>query len=161
MFFMGILKNLTDEYFGKIERMEDTREFIDFGGKTTVLWAKYSLEIDGKSKFYFDDVKDFNKGGWRLPTIKEVKQIFKLEFHAGCWKNGYSVIRFTKGIELNVKMDSSVGGFHMWTKDEDNRFKFSRAWVYGFDSMYKFDFGSYDTSYNKCRVLLVKDKNKK
>ena len=26
---------------------------------------------------------------------------------------------------------------------------------------YKFDFVSYDTSYNKCRVLLVKDKNKK
>ena len=34
---MGILKDLTDEYFGKIERMEDTREFIDFGGETTVL----------------------------------------------------------------------------------------------------------------------------
>ncbi len=91
---------------------------------------------------------------------KRGKQIFKLEFHAGCWKNGYSVIRFTKGIELNVKMDS-VGGFHMWTKDEDNRFKLSRAWTYGFDNMYKFDFVSYNTSYNKCRVLLVKDKNKK
>ena len=73
--------------------------------------------------------------------------------------NGYSIIRFNKGIELNVKTDSS-GGFHMWTKDEDNRFEASHAWAYGFDNMYKFDFDSYNTSFNKCRVLLVKDKNK-
>ena len=158
---MSVLKKLTEEYFGKTERLEDTREFIDFGGKTTVLWAKYSLEIDGKSNFYFDEVKDFNKGGWRLPTRKEVKEIFK----SGVWdcryRNKCKVIKFPKGRELNVKINEFCSvGFHMWTKDEDDRFEAPAAWAYGFNNMYEFYIDSYNTSYNMGHALLVKDKKK-
>lgn len=157
---MGVLKNLTEEYFEKIERLEDMREFIDFGGETTVLWSKYSLEIDGKSEFYFDEVKDFNKGGWRLPTIKEVKQIFNLKSRASSWMEGYTIIKFTKGIELKIKTDG-LDGFIMWTKDKDDRFNVPIVWTYGFDNMCKFYIKTYNTSFNTAYVLLVKDKRKK
>jgi len=135
---------------------DDEREFIDFGGKTTVYWAKYALEIDGKNRFYFYEVKDFNEFGWRLPTVKEVKQIFKPKTRWDSpWYNGCRIIKI-KGNELRIKGEVS-GGFHIWTKDADNRWEAPHAYSYGIDNSDEFYIDSFGTS-SRFYVFLVKDK---
>lgn len=133
------------------------REYIDFGDKTTVYWAKYALEIDGENRFYFDEVKDFNEFGWRLPTVKEVKEIFKPKTRWDSpWYDGCRIIKI-KGEELRIKGNVS-DGFHIWTKDADNRWDAPHAYSYGIDNSYVFDIDSYSTTINRLYVFLVRDK---
>ena len=146
---------------GEVVRKEDAfnPEYIDFGDNTTVYWAKENLVIDGESRFYFDDVQNYNNNGWRLPTNKEVKELnwSKVDIY---WAYGYVNIEF-KGIEdgiLRIKRDVSSTGFHMWTKDRHERFK-NDTYAYGYDNSYHFMVEPWG-HINKCYVFLVKDKKK-
>ena len=91
---MGVLKNITDEYFGDSMRSEDYVEFntdkmipLDMGG--SVLWADRELEIvDGglwyvsKTCFTCRDGEELEKrlkGGWRIPTVDEYFELYEPE----------------------------------------------------------------------------------
>lgn len=73
----SIWSDIQDRSAGEVVRDEDkfNPDYVDFGPDTTVYWAIDNLEIDGEVKFYFDDVKDYNNNGWRLPTVDEVNQL--------------------------------------------------------------------------------------
>ena len=88
---MGILKKITDEYFGKVKREEDDIKSnikylspVDIGG--SVLWANRDFVV--KSDWYSkhgDYLKysevfgiKFEKG-WRLPTVDEFLELFFVE----------------------------------------------------------------------------------
>lgn len=88
---MGILKKLTKEYFGEIERKEDYVKFntdkmipFDMGG--SVLWADRDLEVeDGGGWYKYDMYFNGNemlkmrlKDGWRVPTFDEFLELFDI-----------------------------------------------------------------------------------
>lgn len=153
----SVWADLHSRGIGELEREEDeyNPEYIDFGKDTSVYWAVENLEIDGKNKFYFREVKDYNNNGWRLPSVEEVKE---LAWNVNISWDGSTHIKFQDGNELRIHSDTMYG-FHMWTKDINKKFK-NNIWVYGFDNFYKFAIDSYNTSINKCFVFLVKDKKK-
>ena len=86
---MGILKKMTDEYFGDLAREESLIKtnlknigFVDIG--CSVLWADTDLEIYSHPEkdikfnhaFSFDLVYDIEfKNGLRLPTVYEFKEL--------------------------------------------------------------------------------------
>lgn len=87
---MGILKTLTDEYFDKVIRGENRIEFntkdlkpVDMGG--TVFWADRNLMSKGgntpfEEHFSFKELYEYKfkfGEGWRLPTWKECRELFK------------------------------------------------------------------------------------
>ena len=145
------------EVDANVINQDGEREFIDFGGNTTVLWAKYALEIDGKNTFSFDEVKDFYDNGWRLPTVEEVKQIFKPNTRWNApWYDGCRIIKI-KGEELRIRGEEPWNGFNIWTKDEDTRWEAPHAYSYGISNSYEFDIHSYGT-WQRFYVFLVKDK---
>lgn len=89
---MGVLKELTKEYFGEVKREEDklvfnTQDlnFIDMGG--SVLWADKDLKIVGdlhglpnKFTFSYKAIYDIEFGdGMRLPTVKEICELEKVK----------------------------------------------------------------------------------
>lgn len=86
---MGVLLNLTKEYFEDLARLEEYVKFntndmkpVDMGG--SVLWADRDLEIvDGggwyrHDKFFTADemFKMRFKDGWRVPTFDEFLELF-------------------------------------------------------------------------------------
>ena len=129
-------------------------DYVDFGENTTVYWAIDNLEIDGEVKFYFDDVKDYNNNGWRLPTVDEVNQL-KWNVRIA-WYEGCKHLKFDDEQELRLKTNGS-GGFHMWTKEINTKFP-SSAYAYGFNNSNDFDVTNFNKSINKLFVFLVKDK---
>ena len=151
----SIWSDMQDRSAGDAVRKEDkfNPDYVDFGDDTTVYWAIDNLEIDGEGKFDFDDIKDYNNNGWRLPTVKEVNQLkwnIWIAWYKGCYH-----LQFDDGNELKLKTNGS-GGFHMWTKDNT---KFPNiAYAYGFDNSQHFDITSFNKSINKLFVFLVKDK---
>ncbi len=154
--FESIWSDIQDRSAGDVVRDEDkfNPDYTDFGPNTTVYWAIDNLEIDGKVKFYFDDVKDYNNNGWRLPTIDEVNQL-KWNIRIS-WYDECRHLEFDSGDELKLKTHGS-GGFHMWTKEINPKFP-SGAYAYGFDNSYNFDISNFNKSINKLFVFLVKDK---
>lgn len=89
---MGVLKELTKEYFGETKREEDKLvfntqdlDFIDMGG--SVLWADKDLKIVGdlhdlpsKFTFSYKTICDIDFGdGMRLPTVKEICELENVE----------------------------------------------------------------------------------
>ena len=152
----SIWSDIQDRSNGDVIRDEDkfNPDYVDFGPETTVYWAIDNLEIDGEVKFYFDDVKDYNNNGWRLPTIDEVNQL-KWNVRIS-WKEGCKHLEFDDGNELRLKTNGS-GGFHMWTKEINTKFP-SSAYAYGFDNSYIFDVNNFNKSINRLFVFLVKDK---
>ena len=85
----SIWSDIQDRSSGDTIRKEDkfNPNYVDFGDDTTVYWAIDNLEIDGEGKFYFDDIKDYNNNGWRLPTVKEVNQLIWsiwISWYEGC-----------------------------------------------------------------------------
>lgn len=87
---MGILKELTKEYFGDTMRREEYVEFntdkmipLDMGG--SIMWADRDLEIEvGGDRFKydkyfsFDEISDIKlKDGWRLPTFDEFTELYR------------------------------------------------------------------------------------
>ena len=130
-------------------------DYVDFGENTTVYWAIDNLEIDGEVKFHFDDVKDYNNNGWRLPTVDEVNQLhwnIRIAWYEGC-----KHLKFYDGNELRLKTNGSYG-FHMWTKEINAKFP-SSAYAYGFNNSNVFDVTNFNKSINRLFVFLVKDKN--
>ena len=152
----SIWSDIQDRSSGDVVRDEDkfNPDYTDFGPNTTVYWVIDNLEIDGKVKFYFDDVKDYNNNGWRLPTIDEVNQL-KWNIRIS-WYDECRHLEFDSGNELKLKTHGS-GGFHMWTKEINPKFP-SGAYAYGFDNSYNFDISNFNKSINKLFVFLVKDK---
>ena len=152
----SIWSDIQDRSSGDTIRKEDkfNPNYVDFGDDTTVYWAIDNLEIDGEGKFYFDDIKDYNNNGWRLPTVDEVNQL-KWNIWIS-WNKGCNHLKFDDGNELKLKTNGS-GGFHMWTKEINTKFP-NTAYAYGFDNSHNFDITSFNKSINRLFVFLVKDK---
>ena len=152
----SIWSDMQDRSSGETIRKEDkfNPDYVDFGDDTTVYWAIDNLEIDGKGKFYFDDIKDYNNNGWRLPTVDEVNQL-KWNIWIS-WYEGCNHLKFDDGNELKLKTNDS-DGFHMWTKEINTKFP-DAAYAYGFDNSHDFDITSFNKSINRLFVFLVKDK---
>ena len=152
----SIWSDIQDRSSGETIRKEDkfNPDYVDFGDDTTVYWAIDNLEIDGEGKFYFDDIKDYNNNGWRLPTVDEVNQL-KWNIWIS-WYEGCNHLKFDDGNELKLKTNDS-DGFHMWTKEINTKFP-DAAYAYGFDNSHDFDITSFNKSINKLFVFLVKDK---
>lgn len=87
---MGILKELTKEYFGDTMRREEYVEFntekmIPLDMRGSILWADRDLEIEvGGDRFKydkyfsFDEISDIKlKDGWRLPTFDEFTELYR------------------------------------------------------------------------------------
>lgn len=89
---MGILKKITEEYFGGVMRNEEYVKFntdemkpIDMGG--SVLWADRDLEVvDGGGWFGYDKYFTYDeisgvkfKDGWRIPTFDEFTELYSSE----------------------------------------------------------------------------------
>lgn len=144
---------------GEGERQEDAfhPDYIDFGPDTTVYWAVDNLEIDGEGKLSFEDVKDYNNNGWRLPTLEEVNQVNWNDIRTP-WYDHCTHLLFPDGNELKLKRESN-NGFHMWASDYDPKFP-SCAQSYGFDNMSKFNTDSFNINWNKLYVFLVKSKRR-
>lgn len=154
----SIWSDIQDRSTGEQERKEDEPEYVDFGKNTTVYWAVENLQINDGNRFYFYDVKDYNKNGWRLPTVDEVKQVDWTHVRKS-WYDGYIHILFPDKNELRIKSNDNYG-FHMWTSEPDPKFK-TCAYSYGYDNMSKFDINPTGKLINRLYVFLVKDKNKK
>ena len=152
----SIWSDMQDRSAGETIRKEDkfNPDYVDFGDDITVYWAIDNLEIDGEGKFYFDDIKDYNNNGWRLPTVDEVNQL-KWNIWIS-WNKGCNHLKFDDGNELKLKTNGS-GGFHMWTKEINTKFP-NAAYAYGFDNSHDFDITSFNKSINRLFVFLVKDK---
>lgn len=160
------MKKLSESIWGDIrrrgngsdEKKEDafSPDYIDFGEKTTVYWATESLEIDGKVEFQFNEVKNYNNNGWRLPTIEECGQVdWEKAKNNIIWLPGGWRIRIDRH-ELLLKKSSAAIRMMMWTSEENYTNK-RKAYAYGFhDAFYYF----LDDFYKSTRmfVLLVKDK---
>ena len=145
----------------KLKKEDDFNpEYIDFGPDTTVYWAQDALEIDDEIEFQFQDVENFNKNGWRLPTVEEVKQIDFQNCRRSWYRDDdgtpYNWLKLKNGT-LRIKSENSLYGCHMWTKDRHERWKHD-AYVYGYDNMSKFDIYPSSFPLNKHFVFLVKDK---
>ena len=145
----------------KVKKEDDFNpEYIDFGPETTVYWAQDALEIDNEIEFKFQDVENFNKNGWRLPTVEEVKQIDFKNFRKSWYRDDdgtpYNWIKLKNGT-LRIKSEESFYGFHMWTKDRHEKWKHD-AYVYGYDNMSEFCIYPSSFPLNKHFVFLVKDK---
>ena len=155
----SLWSDMEDRSIGDRVREEDkfNPEYVDFGENTIVYWAVENLIIDGCSKLYFDEVKDYNNNGWRLPTVKEVKQVDWTRVRKS-WYEGYIHILFWGGDELRIKSNDNYG-FHMWTSETDKKNP-TAAWSYGFDNMSKFDIDAFNKRFNRLYVFLVKDKEK-
>ena len=152
----SIWSDMQDRSSGETIRKEDkfNPDYVDFGDDTTVYWAIDNLEIDGEGKFYFDDIKDYNNNGWRLPTVDEVNQL-KWNIWIS-WYEGCNHLKFDDGNELKLKTNGS-GGFNMWTKEINTKFP-NAAYAYGFNNSHDFDITSFNKSINRLFVFLVKDK---
>ena len=152
----SIWSDMQDRSSGETIRKEDkfNPDYVDFGDDTTVYWAIDNLEIDDEGKFYFDDIKDYNNNGWRLPTVDEVNQL-KWNIWIS-WYEGCNHLKFDDGNELKLKTNDS-DGFHMWTKEINTKFP-DAAYAYGFDNSHDFDITSFNKSINRLFVFLVKDK---
>ena len=152
----SIWSDIQDRSSGDTVREEDkfNPDYVDFGDDTTVYWAIDNLEIDGEGKFYFDDIKDYNNNGWRLPTVDEVNQL-KWNIWIS-WNKGCNHLKFDDGNELKLKTNNN-DGFHMWTKEINTKFP-NTAYAYGFDNSHDFDITSFNKSINRLFVFLVKDK---
>ena len=152
----SIWSDMQDRSSGDTVRKEDkfNPDYVDFGDDTTVYWAIDNLEIDGEGKFYFDDIKDYNNNGWRLPTVDEVNQLKWNIWIA--WYEGCNHLKFDDDNELKLKTNGS-GGFYMWTKEINTKFP-NAAYAYGFDNSHDFDITSFNKSINRLFVFLVKDK---
>ena len=152
----SIWSDMQDRSIGDVVRKVDkfNPDYVDFGDDTTVYWAIDNLEIDGEGKFYFDDIKDYNNNGWRLPTVDEVNQL-KWNIWIS-WYEGCNHLKFDDGNELKLKTNDS-DGFHMWTKEINTKFP-DAAYAYGFDNSHDFDITSFNKSINRLFVFLVKDK---
>ena len=152
----SIWSDMQDRSSGDTVRKEDkfNPDYVDFGDDTTVYWAIDNLEIDGEGKFYFDDIKDYNNNGWRLPTVDEVNQL-KWNIWIS-WYEGCNHLKFDDGNELKLKTNNN-DGFHMWTKEINTKFP-NTAYAYGFDNSHDFDITSFNKSINRLFVFLVKDK---
>ena len=152
----SIWSDMQDRSSGETIRKEDkfNPDYVDFGDDTTVYWAIDNLEMDGEGRFYFDDIKDYNNNGWRLPTVDEVNQL-KWNIWIS-WYEGCNHLKFDDGNELKLKTNNN-DGFHMWTKEINTKFP-NTAYAYGFDNSHDFDITSFNKSINKLFVFLVKDK---
>ena len=152
----SIWSDMQDRSSGETIRKEDkfNPDYVDFGDDTTVYWAIDNLEIDGEGRFYFDDIKDYNNNGWRLPTVDEVNQL-KWNIWIS-WYEGCNHLQFDDGNEVKLKTNNN-DGFHMWTKEINTKFP-NTAYAYGFDNSHDFDITSFNKSINKLFVFLVKDK---
>ena len=138
---------------GSVEKQEDAfnPEYIDFGDNTTVYWAVENLQIENKVKFTFDEVKDYNNNGWRLPTYKEVEQI---DWTGTRIKHniGYKSINFNDGNRLKI-VTNGEGGSRFWTKDSNEKYPTGAT---GYDAEgNEYNFNKSNTLF----VFLVKDKN--
>jgi hypothetical protein len=141
---------------GDTVREEDkfNPEYFDFGKDTTVYWASESLEINGREDFHFNEIKNYNENGWRLPTIEEVGQID--------WHKAKNNIIFYSGVwKINVlgnvfKLKTNFRRLFMWTCEEDKSNRHN-AIAYGFHDAYDFYVDSFDKNNGFC-VFLVKDK---
>ena len=91
---MGILLNLTNEYFGELQRDEDKfvtnideMKEIDLGKNFMLTFADRDLIINGQDKFnwfYVESVLDkIKKIGWDLLPYKGFNSMFqKKKFHS-------------------------------------------------------------------------------
>lgn len=86
---MGVLKNLTDEYFEKTARTEDIRfnedELIPVDMGCSVLWADRDLTKNYGDDFLykylqFKEIEDVKfRHGWRLPLLEDYFELLKNE----------------------------------------------------------------------------------
>lgn len=153
----SVWNSIRQKSLGKESREEFAfhPDYIDFGPHTTVYWAIDNLVIDGEGKLAFQDVKDYNKDGWRLPTLEEVKQL-DWENIRHKWYEGRLHIKFPDGNEFRIKT-SSNNGCHIWTSEINQKYP-TCAHTYGYDSEDKFSTSDFNYRWNKLYVLLVKSK---
>ena len=161
---------------GDSVRMEDTIRTnikdispVDIG--VSVLWADKDLEINGDTFVYIDQVKGFEKDGWRLPSQKEADELLT----AAEWistKDPHSWNRFYQiGIthmpkvskDNTVYFECEIGKYSKYWENKRNANTGQENWD-AFDFKQDGDFfphSAYSIAHiekDKCRVRLVKDK---
>lgn len=133
-FIMGILKTLTDEYFEKVIRGENRIEFntkdlkpVDMGG--TVFWADKNLMSKGgntpfEEHFSFKELYEYKfkfGDGWRLPTWKECRELFKKDVTREVisdWRTKLSGIIKFRYKTTNEKLRFDEVGFYLSADSE-------------------------------------------
>lgn len=142
---------------------------VDIG--VSVLWADKDLEVNGDTFVYIDQVKGFEKDGWRLPSQKEADELLT---KAGWSSNQdpHSWNRFyTIGIthiqnapkENTIYFDCEIGKDAEYFENDINSNTPDGCWeVFSFKkdgSFYPHSaYGIAHIEKDKCRVRLVKDK---
>lgn len=196
---MGILKKITGEYFGESSRKEDeiifnTNELkpVDMGG--SVFWSDRNLLSKGgntpfEEHFSFKELYEYKfkfGDGWRLPTWKECRELFKNSVTrevTSDWRTKLSGIIKFRCKTTNEKLRFDEVGFYlsadsereskrtygsapvftMWTSDMYNDESFIKKT--GYALVYTFDPGKNTTKREYFShweqfypVRLVKDK---
>ena len=154
----GVWGSIRNRVNGDIVRQEDAfnPDYIDFGENTTVYWMQDNLQIDGKVKFPFDDVKDYNNNGWRLPTKEEVEQLnwdgVKIQYKGF----GFKYFVFPDGNKLKIWTNGN-GGTRLWSSEIVVKYP-TGAYAYGINNAQKYTVDPFNRG-TKLFVFLVKDKN--
>lgn len=159
------MKKLSESVWGSIrkkslgqeERQENAfnPDFIDFGDDTTVYWTKKNIEINGNNRFLFDEVKDYNNNGWRLPTFEEVSQInwYDCEIYS---HKGDTYIKLQNG-EFVIE-SAGLGNINMWMKEEKSNFMKNSYGYNNNQGTHEFSIKRFNRNYSTLYLLLVKDK---
>ena len=153
--------DLQNKSLGKVVRKEDAfnPDYIDFGENTSVYWMTENLIIDGKSRFVFDDIKDYNNNGWRLPTVDEVKEL-NWDGVKIVWLGKKNTFRFPDGNEITLNFCNVTPANRLWTKNIYDKSP-TAVWGYGLDMGNKFTLDPFNRQHNKLLVVLVKNKDRK
>lgn len=138
---MSVLKRLTEEYFGKIERDEDKlpsnniidMKPVDMGKDIPFFISDRDLIINESDTFYYDYVKEIEnkiqKTGWQLPPLNFIEYFIpfkpgmdfkeKEEFDYKCTEN-YGIIK-SKKTGSKLKFNISGDNPNYWLNNKDNK----------------------------------------
>lgn len=140
------------------DRREDkfNPDFVDLGEHTSVYWTTENLVLDGNDTFTWDEIYNYNKTGWRLPTRKELKEVNWKESRVR-WKDGEKNIMIgDKILKINDHTYKYLGQrIAIWSKTEETRFKTSAYYLSVTGVDYNIDTAN---KHNRLFVFLVKDK---
>lgn len=142
---MSVLKRLTEEYFGKIERDEDKlppnniidMKPVDMGKDIPFFISDRDLIINESDTFYYDYVKEIEnkiqKTGWQLPPLDFINMFIecfspfrpgtdfkgKEEFDCKCTEN-YGIIK-SKKTSSELKFNISGDNPKYWLDNKDEK----------------------------------------
>lgn len=153
----SIWGDIRKKSLGQEERQENAfnPDYIDFGDDTTVYWTKKTIDINGNNRFLFDEIKDYNNNGWRLPTFEEVNQINWYDCKIYSHK-GDTYIKLQNG-EFIIEC-GDLGNINMWMKEEKSNFMKNSYGYNNNQGTHEFSIKRFNRNYSTLYLLLVKDK---